>query len=85
MVAMDFLMNVNQAAVAKGILPDPIRGSVGVIEGAQFYNLVQNLQSCTDHIVLSAYARDATDAMGPLRIDFKLEPAQDADGIYPVK
>ena len=85
MVAMDFLMNVNQAAVAKGILPDPIRGSVGVIEGAQFYNLVQNLQSCTDHIVLSAYARDATDALGPLRIDFKLEPAQDADGIYPVK
>ena len=72
MVAMDFLMNVNQAAVS-------------VIEGAQFYNLVQNLQSCTDHIVLSAYARDATDALGPLRIDFKLEPAQDADGIYPVK
>ena len=85
MVAMDFLMNVNQAAVIKGILPDPLRGSVGVIEGAQFYNLVQNLQSCTDHIVLSAYARDATDALGPLRIDFKLEPAQDADGIYPVK
>ena len=85
MVAMDFLMNVNQAAVIKGILPDPLRGSVGVIEGVQFYNLVQNLQSCTDHIVLSAYARDATDALGPLRIDFKLEPAQDADGIYPVK
>ena len=85
MLAMDFLMNVNQAAVAKGILPDPIRGSVGIIEGAQFYNLVQNLQSCTDHIVLSAYARDATDALGPLRIDFKLEPAQDTDGIYPIK
>ena len=85
MVAMDFLMNVNQAAVIKGILPDPIRGSVGVIEGTQFYNLVQNLQNCTDHIVLSAYARDATDALGPLRVDFKLEPAQDADGIYPVK
>ena len=85
MVAMDFLMNINQAAVIKGILPEPLRGSVGVIEGAQFYNLVQNLQSCTDHIVLSAYARDATDALGPLRIDFKLEPAQDADGIYPVK
>ena len=85
MVAMDFLMNVNQAAVIKGILPDPILGSVGVIEGTQFYNLVQNLQNCTDHIVLSAYARDATDALGPLRVDFKLEPAQDADGIYPVK
>ena len=85
MLAMDFLMNVNQAAVAKGILPDPIRGSVGIIEGAQFYNLVQNLQRCTDHIVLSAYARDATDALGPLRIDFKLEPAQDTDGIYPIK
>ncbi len=85
MVAMDFLMNVNQAAVAKGILPDPIRGSVGIIEGAQFYNLVENLRSCTDHIVLTAYARDATDALGPLRLDFKLEPAQDSDGISPSK
>lgn len=83
MVAMDFLMNVNQAAVVKGILPDPIRGSVGIIEGAQFYNLVENLQSCTDHIVLSAYARDATDALGPLRVDFKLEPAQAEESIYP--
>ncbi len=82
MVAMDFLMNVNQAAVAKGILPDPISGSVGVIEGAQFYNLVESLQRATDHIVLSAYARDATDAQGPLRLNFKLEPAQGTDGIY---
>lgn len=81
-VVMDFLANVNQAAVQKGILPDPIRGSVGVIEGAQFYSLVESLQRTTDHIVLSAYARDATDAQGPLRLEFKLEPAQDYDESY---
>ena len=85
MIAMDFLSNVNQAAGTKGILPDPLSGAVGVIEGMQFYNLVENMQRSTDHIVLSAYARDATDAQGPLRLDFKLEPGLDKDSIYPAQ
>jgi len=70
---MAFLREVNAAVSAKGILPDPIRGTVGVIEGAEFYGLVQELGTHTDAVVISAYADGDTDAMGPLRLKFKIE------------
>ena len=70
---MAFLREVNAAASAKGILPDPIRGTVGVIEGAEFYGLVQELAAHTSPGVISAYADGDTDAMGPLRLKFKIE------------
>ena len=70
---MAFLREVNAAASAKGILPDPIRGTVGVIEGAEFYSLVQELAAHTNPVVISAYADGDTDAMGPLRLKFKIE------------
>ena len=70
---MTFLREVNAAASAKGILPDPIRGTVGVIEGVQFYGLVQELAAHTEAVVISAYADGDTDALGPLRLTFKVE------------
>ena len=70
---MAFLREVNAAASAKGILPDPIRGTVGVIEGAEFYSLVQELAGQSGAVVISAYADGDTDAMGPLRLKFKIE------------
>ena len=72
-VVMDFLRQINAEAVRKGILADPIRGTVGVIEGAQFYGLVDAIREVRGNIVLSAYARFATDAMGPLRLNLKME------------
>ena len=72
-IVMSFLKDVNAAATAKGILPDPLRGSVGVIEGEQFYEVVQAIVPLRGVIALSAYARNATDAMGPLRLNLKLE------------
>jgi uncharacterized protein (DUF3084 family) len=72
-VVGDFLRQVNLAATDNGILPDPIRGSVGVIEGSQFYSIVQAVAESRGDIVLSAYAREATDAQGPLRLNVKLE------------
>ena len=70
---MAFLREVNAAASAKGILPAPIRGTVGVIEGAEFYGLVQELAAHTSPVVISAYADGDTDAMGPVRLKFKIE------------
>ena len=70
---MAFLREVPAAAAAKGILPDPIRGTVGVIEGAEFYALVQDLAGRTGAVVISAFADGDTDAMGPLRLKFKIE------------
>ena len=70
---MSFLKDVNAAATARGILPDPIRGSVGIMEGSQFYDIVQALVPLDGTVVLSAYARDDTDALGPLRLNLKME------------
>lgn len=70
---MNFLQEVNLAATAKGILPDPLRGSVGIMEGEQFYDIVNSLRGKRGPFVLSAYANGSTDALGPLRLTLKLE------------
>ena len=74
-VVMDFLKRVNAAASAHGILPDPIRGTVSVIDGEQMYGIMQTLEPLYGMILLSAYARDDTDALGPLRLNIKVERA----------
>lgn len=75
---MDFLQRVNAAASAKGILPDPIRGSVGTMEAQQFYDIVQAIEPIRGMILLSAYARERTDALGPLQINVRLEAERPA-------
>ena len=76
-LVMDFLKRVNAAAAAHGILPDPIRGTVGVIDGEQLYDIVQTVEPLYGMILFSAYARDDTDALGPLRLNIKLEQEQE--------
>jgi len=74
---MGFLKEVNAAASAKGILPDPIRGSIGVMDGAQFYEVVNAINGAHGTVVLSAYAKGDTDALGPLRLIIKEEQLPD--------
>ncbi len=76
-IVRDFLRQVNRAAVEKGVLPDPIRGTVGVMEGTQFYQLVDAIAELKGPIVLTAYAREETKTMGPLRLSVKLEHPKD--------
>ena len=75
---MNCLQEVNLAATTKGILPDPLRGSVGVIEGVQFYGMVNSLRSARGPVVLSAYANGDTDALGPLRLTLKMDQQPDS-------
>ncbi len=70
---MNFLKDVNFAATSKGILPDPLRGTVGVMEGAQFYDVVAKLKGQRGRVILSAYANGDTDASGPLRLKINVE------------
>ena len=70
---MNFLKDVNFAATTKGILPDPLRGTVGVMEGAQFYDVVAKLKGQRGRVILSAYANGDTDASGPLRLKINVE------------
>ncbi len=72
-LVIDFLKQINAAAVKKGVLADPIRGSVGVMNGNQFYEVVNSLANMHGEILLSAYAAEATDTLGPLRLKIKVE------------
>lgn len=77
-VAMRFLQDVNAAAKEKGILPDPIQGSVGVMENAQFFEIVNAMTALRGAGVLSAAAREKTGRVGPLRLRLRVEPDEAA-------
>ena len=72
-VVRHFLSEVNHAAAEKGVLSDPITGAVGVMEGTQFYQIVDAVSKAKGLIVLTAYARETTETMGPLRLVIKFE------------
>lgn len=72
-IVRDFLSSVNRAAVAKGILTDPITHAVGVMEGSQLYELMDEISEVRGKIKLTAYAREETRSIGPLRLNIKLE------------
>ena len=76
-IVRDFLREVNHAAVERGVQPDPIRGTVGVMEGSQFYQVIDAVSKLKGPIVLTAYAREQTTAAGPLRLSVKLEHPKD--------
>ena len=71
-IMQNFLAEINRVAVTKGILADPINGSVGVIDGDQLYNIIDTISKVRGKVYLSAYAKDATTSIGPLRLNIKV-------------
>ena len=78
-IVMRFLQEVNTVAKEKGILPDPIRGSVGVMGSSQFYETVSAVAAMNGAGTISAYAREETDSIGPLRLRLRVEPGGAAE------
>ena len=72
-ILQDFLSEINQIAVEKGILSDPLTGSIGIMDGTQLYEIFDSISSAKGKILLTATAREKTDSLGPLRLNIKLE------------
>lgn len=72
-VLRDFLTEINRIAAEKGVLTDPLTGSVGRMEGTQLYEIVDALLAAKGRIQLTATAREETTSQGPLRLNIKLE------------
>lgn len=72
-IVREFLTEVNHAAVSKGILPDPISGNVGVMDGTQLYDLINEISKAHGKIRLTARAREAVTSIGPLRLNLKVD------------
>ena len=71
-VVRDFLTAVNRAAADKGVLNDPLTGSVGLIDGEQLYEMFDAVAAARGKISLTAYAREDTTSLGPLRLKIKV-------------
>lgn len=72
-LVMAFLQKVNAAAVGKGILPDPIQGTVGAINGADFYDTVNKLKRYSGKVTIAATAKTDIYTVGPLKIEMHLQ------------
>lgn len=71
-----FLQNVNISATKKGILPDPIQGTVGTMSGSQLYDTVNKVKRYSGKVEITAVAKDDVYAVGPLRIEIQVRAAQ---------
>ena len=73
LILQDFLTEINSIAVERGILTDPLTGSVGRMEGTQLYEVLDSLIDARGKVQLTATAREETDSQGPLRLNIKVE------------
>lgn len=71
-ILQDFLTEINRIAVERGILSDPLTGSVGRMEGSQLYEVLNTVGEIKGKVQLTAYARDETDSNGPLRLNIRV-------------
>jgi len=68
---MRFLQQVNARAVDKGILPDPLQGTVGALSGAQFFETVNKVKRAGGLVELAAVTKGDIYTAGPLQIEIK--------------
>ena len=74
MLISDFLRNVNMTAINNGILPNPLTGTVGVINGNQIYAIEKALAEIRGKdVLISAFAAADTEVLGPLRLHIYLK------------
>lgn len=74
MLISDFLRNVNITAIDNGILPNPLTGTVGVINGNQIYAIEKALaENRGKDVLISAFAAADTEVLGPLRLHIYLK------------
>ncbi|MBP2639117.1 MAG: hypothetical protein H6Q66_68 [Firmicutes bacterium] len=74
-VVLQFLQKVNAAAVQKGMLPDPLQGTVGMMSGAQLYDTVNKVKKLGGNVQISATAKKDTYTVGPLQVELQVQGA----------
>lgn len=71
-VVVLFLQKVNAQATMKGILPDPLQGTVGVISGSQLFDTVNKVKHVGGRVELTALTKGDIYTSGPLQIEIKV-------------
>ena len=68
-----FLKDLNVYARSQGILPDPITGNVGALEGQELMEVIQKVKEYGGNCTLYVTARRDIYSQGPLLIDVRVE------------
>ena len=68
-----FLRELKNHALRNGVLPDPATNSVGSLEGEDFFETVEKLNSITLPTIINAVALQEIYTEGPVRIKIVLE------------
>lgn len=68
-----FLHEVNTRATDRGLVPNPVNGSVGVVTGPQIYDIVTRISRERSPFVLAAYADGDIDTIEALRLRLEIE------------
>ena len=67
-----FLRRVNEMAVQKGIIPDPLQGTVGTVSMEQYFGALNQLRKQKGTVEISAVAVEEIFSAGPLLIDIQI-------------
>jgi uncharacterized protein (DUF3084 family) len=62
------LLQVNRKAVAEGVLRDPIRGTVGNLEGTDFFEAVDWIDSAPSPVTITVRAAEEVYTEGPVKV-----------------
>lgn len=73
MQVLRYLKDLNRFATGRGMLPDPITGNIGQLEGQELLGVINQVKECGGKCKLSAIVKKDTYSEGPLLIDVKVE------------
>lgn len=62
------LQKVNMTAVQKGMIPDPLRGTIGTIQALEIYNTVQQVKKLNQEVEVAIIAVDNVSVSDSLRV-----------------
>lgn len=69
------LRKVNSRAVGDGVLPDPVSGTVGILDASDFFEAVSKLSQAHNSVKIRIFTREEVFTEGPVRI--KIDILQD--------
>ena len=73
MALMAFLKDVNKAAVAQGVVPDPLTGKVGAIDAAEMENVSAAIRKLGGKVEIMAKAKGDIAVSGPVLLDLEVK------------
>ena len=69
-----FLRRVNEVAVQKGIIPDPLQGTVGAVSMEQYFESLNQIRKLKGGVEIVAVTTEPVNSAGPLRILIQARP-----------